>query len=67
MGPDLAKFRIFGKILNSLSILLRVYLTFGNSLDLFWQIFNATGQIFSIVNGQTFKNNLAIWSHWQMT
>ena len=44
---------------------LKVYLVFGILFNQLWQILNAMGQIFIDVNGQIFKNNLAIWSHWQ--
>ena len=37
---------------------------FGKMLSLLWQICDIVGLIFSVANGQIFKNNLTIWSHW---
>ena len=52
MWTDLAKFRRFGKSINSLAILLRVYVVFFTILNLLWQIF-------IVVNGQT-SNKLSL-------
>ena len=55
--PDLAKFRHFGKLLTA-------YFLFGKKLNLLWQIYYITGQIFVAANGLILKHNLIIWSHW---
>ena len=35
-------------------------------LNLLWKLLNAIGHIFVVVkNGQTWKNYIGIWSHWQ--
>ena len=41
-----------------------VYFLFGKILSLLWQIWDIVGLIFSVANGQIFKNDLTIWSHW---
>ena len=38
---------------------------FGKTLNLLWQFFYAIVSIFTFVNGQCLKNNLAIWLHCQ--
>ena len=66
--PDLAKFDgHFGKFLKNVCQFLRVQFIFGKALTQFWQIFNAMGQIFVVVNGQLVLIILAIWSHWHNT
>ena len=46
-------FQVLGKIMT-------VYFLFGKMLCLLWQICNIVGLIFSIANGQIFKNNITI-------
>ena len=65
--PDLAKsckvvesLQVFGKFLT-------VYFLFGKMLSVLWQICDIIGLIFNVVNGQIFKNNLTILSHWLAT
>ena len=60
VGPDLAKFRHFGKIIKVLG-------NFKDFIQVFvilWPILYPIGQIFIYVNGQILKNSQAIWSHW---
>ena len=54
----------FGKSLQILGKNLPFYFFFGEMLNLLWQICDIVGLIFSVANGQIFKNNLTIWSHW---
>ena len=63
--PHLAKLRDLAKLWKYLAVLFRFILRFGKSLNALWQICQAFGQIFNVVNGQIFKNNLAIRSHWR--
>ena len=42
----------------------RAYLVSGKILNLLWQKMFANGWIFTVVNGQNWKHNLVIWSHW---
>ena len=53
--PDLAKFRHFGRMLKHFGHFESVHLVFGKILSLFWQICNANGQIFIVVNSQILK------------
>ena len=62
--PDLAIYRHFGKILKALGNFDPVYLVFGNTLNLLWQLNYAIGQISIVVNGRILNKYLAIWSHW---
>ena len=62
--PDLAKFRHFGKILQSFGKLLGHYFLFGKIVNLHWEICYITGLIIIVVNGQILKHDLTIWSHW---
>ena len=60
VGPDLAKFRHFGKIIKVLG-------NFKDFIQVFvilWPILYPIGQIFIYVIGQILKNSQAIWSHW---
>ena len=43
--------------------MLKVYLVFGEILWPLWQISDAIGQTFIVINGQISKNNPAVWSH----
>ena len=62
--PDLVKFRHFGwNFWKSLVIFRKLYLVFGNILNLLQQKI-AIRQNVIVVIGQILNNNLAIWSHW---
>ena len=60
VSPDLAKFRLFGKLLT-------VYLLFGKMLIILWQICDIVGLSFIVANGQILANNLTIWSQHDST
>ena len=61
-----AKFRHFGKIFK------KTWANFWGFINYFaiflqlWKIFYAIGQMFVHINGQILKNNLPIWSHYQI-
>ena len=63
VGPDLAKFHDFGKIVKVVGNILRVWIIVGNILNLPWKIYHAIWQIFISLNRQILKNNVAICSH----
>ena len=60
MCLDLAKFCHFGNNFLVFGHFNKLYLVFGNILNLLWQMFNAIGQIFIVVNGQ---KNQSKYSH----
>ena len=62
---DLAKLRHFGNILRVFGQILKASSLFGKILNLFWPKFYTIGQIYTVINGQMLKKNLAIWSHCQ--
>ena len=46
---------------------LKLYFVFCKKLNMLLQVFvTAFGQSFTVVIGKRLKNNLAIWSHWQL-
>ena len=61
--PDLPIFHHFGKSLPVFGKFLTVHFILGKILSWLWQIWDIIGLIFTIANGQIFKNNLTIWSH----
>ena len=63
--PDLPIFHHFGKSLPVFGKFLTVHFILGKILSWLWQIWDIIGLIFTIANGQIFKNNLTIWSHWR--
>ena len=52
MWPDLAKFRHFGNKIKVSGKSVWIVLVFGKFVNLLWQIFNAFGQFFTVVDGQ---------------
>ena len=61
-----AKIRHFGNIFKPLAHLQRVYLVFDKFRTQFGNFSNTIGQIFVVLNGQWWTNNLAIWSHYSL-
>ena len=59
------KFHHFGKTLKVFGYLLKVYFALGKILNLIGQIYITLDKFSLMLMGIYWKDNLAIWSHWQ--
>ena len=64
--PDLVKFHDFGEILKVFDDLMRVYLTFGKTLNLLWSFLFYWTNFHCCEMTKCWKTKLAVWSHWKV-